>query len=533
MAGADVLVVNRSRDVKGLRIAKARVVRSFLTPCDAAEAGRGGRRRPGGVACERDAMSIILVVDDEPGILGALDRALAQAGHTVLIARSGADAVRAGTARRPDIVLMDMQLQGGSGLEILPCLQHAVPGVPVILMTGNGSADSAIEAMRRGAFDYLVKPLDMAEVLTLIARAGDTLAPSDPRTAGQSPLTGMVGRSPQMIDVCKAVGQAARSDATVLIRGESGTGKELVARALHNFGARSARPFVTVNCAALPETLLESELFGHERGAFTGAAARRKGRFEQADGGTIFLDEIGDMSPGTQAKVLRILQDRSCERLGGNETLRLDVRVLCATNRDLEQLVARGGFRDDLYYRLNVLTIHLPPLRERKQDIPDLAEHFLSRPRRHQGYHVPKLSPAAVQQLMLHDWPGNVRELECCIEQSVVVCGNGVVRPEHLRLRATSVRALTGCGQELLGVLGELSRQLLAAAPGKAFDQLVAVAERQIIDEALRRTRGNLARASRLLGISRPTLRARVIRYGLRADDASGAPPSTARCGGA
>ncbi|HEX5009959.1 MAG TPA: sigma-54 dependent transcriptional regulator [Planctomycetota bacterium] len=463
-------------------------------------------------------MSTVLVVDDEPEVLGQAVRVLAQAGHVVLIARSGVDAVRTGCTRQPDIVLMDMQMEGGSGLDVLPRLQHALPLAPVILMTGHGSADSAIEAMRRGAFEYLVKPLDETELLALIARAGSTIGIAKPRDARAvapdgPPLAGMVGRSPQMIEVCKTVGQAARSDVTVLIRGESGTGKELVARALHNFSARARRPFVTVNCAAIPETLLESELFGYEKGAFTGATARRKGRFEQADGGTIFLDEVGDMSPGTQAKVLRILQDRSCERLGGNETLRLDVRVLCATNRNLEQLVARGSFREDLYYRLKVLSIHLPPLRERKEDIPDFAAAFLARPR--PGDHVPSLSSAALQRLMLHDWPGNVRELECCVEQSVVVCGNGVILPQHLGLGGAPPEGEARVHDKAQQALRSMSRQVLVDAPGSAYDRLMQAAERLVIAEALRRTRGNLSQASRLLGLSRPTLRAKVLRYGL------------------
>ena len=478
-------------------------------------------------------MSKILVVDDDPVSLRLLDRALVRDGHTVLTARCGADAVRLGGLHGPDLVLMDLQMDGLSGLDTLPQLRQIVPAAPVILMTGNGTTETAIEAMRRGAFDYLVKPLHMAELQVLIDKAISTVGLAKSRLAPVPvrhglPAAGMVGRSSQIIEVCKSVGQAARSDVTVLIRGESGTGKELVARALHNFSARASRPFITVNCAAIPETLLESELFGCEKGAFTGATARRKGRFEQADGGTIFLDEIGDMSAGTQAKVLRILQDRTCERLGGNETLRLDVRVLGATNRDLEQLVARGGFREDLYYRLKVLSIHLPPLRERKEDIPDLAAYFLARPNKHPGDNLPTLSPAALQRLVLHAWPGNVRELECCLEQAVVVCGNGVILPEHLRLQVTPVEDGAHPRDKTLETLRGLARQVLVEAPGTAFDRLVELAERQVIAEALRRTRGNLAQASRLLGISRPTLRAKASRYGLRTDGDTVDPDSAA-----
>ena len=468
-------------------------------------------------------MSIILAVDDDDANLASVERALGQNGHTLLTARTGSNALRLGALHGPDLVLLDLQQDCAASLDTLTRLRRIVPRAPVILMSGQATADMAIEAMRRGAFDYLIKPVNMDDLRLLIDRALSTIGLAESWKAGEPergglPAAGMVGRSPQMIEVCKTVGQASCSDVTVLICGESGTGKELVARALHNFSPRQSRPFVTVNCAAIPETLLESELFGYERGAFTGALARRPGRFEQANKGTIFLDEIGDMSPGTQAKVLRILQDRSCERLGGNETLMLDVRVLAATNRDLEQLVARGAFREDLFYRLKVLSIHLPPLRERKADIPDLAAFFLAQPDMHPGGCVPSLSPAALQCLMYHDWPGNVRELECCLEQAAVVCRNGVILPEHLRLQAAPVNGDAHLGERARETLRSMSRQMLAAAPGRAFDQLMEEAERQIVSEALRHTQGNLAQASRLLGISRPTLREKMLRSGVRRD---------------
>ena len=479
-------------------------------------------------------MSVILVVDDEPSILSSLDRSLSQTGHTVLTASSGKDALAVAGARGPDVVLMDVQMDGLSGLDTLPQLKQVLPGAPVILMTGFGTMDTAIEAMKRGAFDYLVKPLHAADLHGLITKAVSTLGlarrPPAPAVAPEGlPAAGLVGRSPQMIEVCKTVGQASRSDVTVLVRGESGTGKELVARALHAFSPRARQPFVTVNCAAIPETLLESELFGYERGAFTGAVARRSGRFEQADKGTIFLDEVGDMAPGTQAKVLRILQDRTLERLGGSETLRLDVRVLAATNRNLEQLVARGVFREDLYYRLKVLSIDLPALRERKEDIPDLARAFLQQPGAHAGGHVPSLSPAALQRLMSHDWPGNVRELKSCLEQAVVVCRNGVILPEHLRLEAAPADGETQIRDKARETLRSMSRQALADAPGRAYDELIQEAERQVIAEALRRTRGNLVHASRLLGVCRPTLRLKVNRYGLKRGEGEAEAPTRAR----
>jgi DNA-binding NtrC family response regulator len=479
-----------------------------------------GARSAGSVVPELQLMSVLLVIDRDPAAHRSLAEAVERDGHVVLSACGDAEALHVCATAPPDLVLLGAGLDEAAALELLRRLKQVLPRTPVILTTELGSMESAIDAMRHGAFDYVVEPSQLAGLRELVGRALASTATCEAgatrHAAAGAPPGRMVGQSPEMMTVFKVVGQAARSDVTVLIRGESGTGKELVARALHDFSARAAGPFVAVNCAAIPEALLESELFGCEKGAFTGATARRQGRFEQSDGGTILLDEVGDMAPGTQAKVLRILQDRTCERLGGTGMLQLDVRVLAATHRDLEQLVASGAFRKDLYYRLKVLAIDLPPLRERKPDIPHLAAFFLAQQAHGPGRHPQVLAPQAVQRLLEHDWPGNVRELESCIRQALVVCTNGVILPEHLRLPVPATTLDEPLSELSEQTLRRMARHALAAAPGHAYERLVEQAERHVLAEALRVTCGNLARAALLLGISRPTLRQKLERFGLR-----------------
>jgi DNA-binding NtrC family response regulator len=351
----------------------------------------------------------------------------------------------------------------------------------------------------------------IAKALSLRRLTRDRAA-GGPTPDGET-LERIVGTSPQILEVCKLIGQVAGTDVTVLIRGESGTGKELVARAIHRYSRRKAHPFVAVNCAAIPEPLLEAELFGSEKGAYTGAFSRRIGRFEQASGGTILLDEIGDMSLAAQSKVLRVLADQIFERLGGRESVRVDVRVLAATHRDLEALVRQGRFREDLFYRVNVVPIPIPPLRERKADIPLLAEHILKRCTVPYGLDSFRLADAALKRLVAHDWPGNVRELEHCLQKAVVLSKGGVILSEHITLDGASVsHARTSVESNVEG-LREMARQHLAAAPGRAFQRLIEQAETQIIFEALQQTKGNLAQAARILGVSRPTLRDKIARY--------------------
>jgi len=462
-------------------------------------------------------MSRILVVDDERNVLTSFQKLLGKEGHEVVTARSGEQALSLLESQVPDLILMDIRMAGLSGLETFQRAKAIVPKVPVIMMTAYGTTETAIEAMKLGAFEYTLKPFDIPRLKALIGQAltmGQlmrtpvTYGAADTDTRAQR----IIGKSPKMVEVYKLIGQVAPSNVTVLIRGDSGTGKELVARAVYHHSQRSQQPFIAVNCAAIPETLLESELFGYEKGAFTGAAARKPGKFEQAHGGTIFLDEVGDMSSSTQAKVLRVLQERTCERLGGHETIRVDVRCLAATNKDLETLIQQRQFREDLYYRLNVVTITMPPLRERKDDIPLLAEYFLKRYSREFRKEGMRFSSEALERLSTHEWPGNVRELENCIKQAVVLGKSAVLMPEHLRLgqgSAVQVRS----SPESLTVLRELARQHLERAPGSAYQQLIEQVEAQLILEALKQSQGNLAQAAKLLGITRPTLREKISKY--------------------
>ena len=460
-------------------------------------------------------MSRILVVDDERNVLTSFQHLLGKKGHEVLTAKSGEQALSLLGSNSPDLILMDIRMAGLSGLETFRQAKAIVPKVPVIMMTAYGTTDTAIEAMKLGAFEYTLKPFDIPKLTALIERAlamGQLMrtpvtygvADADARTQR------IIGKSSKMVEVYKLIGQVAPSNVTVLIRGESGTGKELVARAIYHHSQRAERPFIAVNCAAIPETLLESELFGYEKGAFTGAVARKPGKFEQASGGTILLDEVGDMSPSTQAKVLRVIQEGTCERLGGHETIRVDVRLLAATNQDLEALIRARQFREDLYYRLNVVTITVPPLRERRDDIPLLAEYFLKRYGRELQKHGLRLSAEALERLSAYEWPGNVRELENCIKQAIVLATGDVLMPDHLRLGPSAQVRST---PESLNVLRELARQHLEQAPGSAHQQLMEQVEAQIILEALTQTQGNLAQAAKLMGITRPTLREKIAKY--------------------
>lgn len=462
-------------------------------------------------------MSRILVVDDERNVLTSFQKLLGKEGHEVVTARSGEQALSLLEPQAPDLILMDIRMAGLSGLETFQRAKAIAPKVPVIMMTAYGTTETAIEAMKLGAFEYTLKPFDIPRLKALIEQAltmGQLMR--TPVTYGSTDADAkvqrIIGKSPKMVEVYKLIGQIAASNVTVLIRGESGTGKELVARAIYHHSQRADRPFIAVNCAAIPETLLESELFGYEKGAFTGAAARKPGKFEQAASGTILLDEVVDMSPSTQAKVLRVLQEGTCERLGGHETIRVDVRLLAATNKDLETLIQNHQFREDLYYRLNVVTITVPPLRERKEDIPLLAEYFLKRYSREFHKERRWLSPEALERLTACEWPGNVRELENCIKQAVVLGKGEVLMPEHLRLRqGPAVQSRSA--PENLSVLRELARQHLERAPGSAYQQLIEQVEAQLILEALKQTQGNLAQAAKLLGITRPTLREKISRY--------------------
>jgi len=419
--------------------------------------------------------------------------------------------------------VLDVRLPDLSGLEVFRRLHECDTRVPVILMTGYGTADTAIEAMRLGAYEYVVKPFDPAQLRDLITRALEisrlmrvpALVAEGETDQGSDVL---VGHCPAMQDVYKAIGRVAPQDVTALILGDSGTGKELVARAIYHYSRRSQGPFLAINCAAIPESLLESELFGHEKGAFTGADRKRIGKFEQCDGGTLFLDEIGDMTPLMQTKVLRVLQDRQFERVGGDQTIKADVRLIAATNRNLEAMVGANQFRGDLYYRLNVYTIRLPPLRERLEDLPLLAGHFLRRFSRELNKDVQSIAPEALQMLLAYSWPGNVRELQSVVKQAILqATGPFLVHdflPPALGLNDEQPPHSPEVSEDLAG-LSRFIEERLCADSTNLYEEVQAVTDRQLLLQALRHTRSNLSQTARILGISRVTLRSKLSTLGI------------------
>ncbi|NUN47744.1 MAG: sigma-54-dependent Fis family transcriptional regulator [Candidatus Brocadiae bacterium] len=454
-------------------------------------------------------MATLLVIDDEPSICWAFRQLGERLGHSVRVAASAEEGLAALTPAT-DLVITDIRLPGMDGIEAVREIARLRPGLPVIVITAHGTMQTAVEAIKAGAFEYVTKPVDLAEAEGVIGRALERGAVSEEvrRLQGAADLSGIVGTTPGMQEVFKKIGAVCTTDATVLITGESGTGKELVARAIHAHSRRARRPFEAINCASLPEGLVESELFGHEKGAFTGAIRTKPGRFEAAAGGTVFLDEVGDLPAPAQAKLLRFLEDRSFTRVGGVEPLTADVRLVSATNRDLRALVAEGSYREDLFYRLNVVSIALPPLRDRKADIPRLVARFL----RDGTAPSKEISEAALERLMAHDWPGNVRELRNAVEQSVVMSRGGPVGVEHLPARV--VRQGPGPDADAAAVL--VARWFADAPEGAAWDVVTEQWERLLIARALEDARGSLSAASRKLGINRATLRKKVEKFGLR-----------------
>jgi two-component system nitrogen regulation response regulator GlnG len=442
---------------------------------------------------------------------------------TLLTASSAAEGVEAAARERPDVAILDVNLSDGSGLEAFRRIHAADPKIPVIFITGHGTTATAIEAMSMGAFEYLLKPLELDELTDLVERAFEisrlmrvpALVPED-NGAVESSET-LVGRSPAMQQVYKSIGRVAPQNVTVLILGESGTGKELIARAIYHYSQRSQGPFLAINCAAIPEPLLESELFGHEKGAFTGADRRRVGKFEQCRGGTLFLDEIGDMTPLTQTKILRVLQGQSFERLGGNESIQTDVRIIAATNRNLEQMVTEETFRGDLYYRLNVYSIHLPPLRERGDDLNLLAEHFVQTFGRELNKDIRQIAPAAMDVLRRYSWPGNVRELQSVVKQTLLQATGSVLLPAFLPGYLSSPPAPADAETQTTGIVPYIHDQLRAGTTSLYAD-LHAMTDRRLLAEVLTYCTGNLSRAAKYLGISRATLRSRLAALGLSAE---------------
>jgi two-component system, NtrC family, nitrogen regulation response regulator GlnG len=471
-------------------------------------------------------MPTLLVVDDEQSVRYSFRRVFEGNGVTVLAARTAAEGLDMVRQRTPDVVVLDLQLPDRSGLDVFQEIHELDPRRPVIFITAHGTTDTAIEAMKRGAFDYLVKPVDLDRLSGVLDRAYEAarLMKVPAMLPAEDSGDRIVGRSQIMQEMSKAVGRIAPQDVNVLIVGESGTGKELVARALYQHSRRAERPFLAINCAALPETLLESELFGHEQGAFTGAVRRRIGKFEQCDGGTLFLDEIGDMTPSLQAKMLRVLQEQSFERLGSNETLETHVRVLAATNHNLEKLVEEGRFRKDLYYRLKVITIQVPPLRARLDDLAELAHYFLFRFNRELGLDFRGFAPETLERFQGYAWPGNVRELQSAIKQAMLNASGHLVLPEflpeNLALKPQTDQHLA----EAAGCLGAgfdlraLIEELLARGENGLHEKVSAAVERVLLPLVLRHTHGHQSQASEILGLNRATLRHKLRSLGLSVD---------------
>jgi two-component system nitrogen regulation response regulator GlnG len=482
-------------------------------------------------------MPSLLVVDDEPNVLYSVQKSFQSHGLNVLTAPTAAQGLDIVRRQRPDAVILDVRLADMSGLEAFDRIRQIDPRLPVIIITAFAATETAIEAMKRGAFEYLLKPLEFHQLREVVQRAlelsrfrhvpavlDDPSQPSPDRAVpGGVAADRIVGRSPAMQEIYKAVGRVASRDVTVLITGESGTGKELIARALFHHSGRVAAPFLAINCAAIPETLLEGELFGHERGAFTGADRRRIGKFEQADGGTLFLDEIGDMSAATQSKVLRVLQEQRFERLAGSETIQTDVRLIAATNKDLSAEVAAGRFRTDLFYRLNDFQIHIPPLRERREDVPLLVEYFLAQFGRTLGRTIRTVLPEVLSLLEGFDWPGNVRQLQSVLKYAVIHSAGEVLTPDCLpdNLRpgaAVAPVAVPSSGPSGLDVAA-LASSLLRAGESDLYRRICTEVDRVVLDVVLRHVNGNQVQASELLGISRTTLRAKLRASGRLKDE--------------
>ena len=449
----------------------------------------------------------ILVVDDEHLIRWSVEQVLRREGFGVVQAGTGADALRLAQAESPDLVLLDIQLPDADGLEILERLRAGDPDLPVIMITAHGGVESAVRAMKLGAHDYIIKPVNFEELTIAIRKALETrslrreVARFQAEERRGASLTDLVGESRAIRDLAALIARIAQSDATtVLLEGESGTGKDLVARIIHFESARARGAFLALNCVALPEHLLESELFGHEKGAFTDAKGLKKGLFEQADGGTVYLDEIGDMKPDLQAKLLRLIEEKSFRRVGGLRDLRVDVRIIAATNRDLGRALEEGAFRKDLYYRLKVFPLHLPPLRGRPEDILPLASHFIARFNQEMGREVREIHPEAQACLAEYAWPGNVRELRNVLERALILASGPVLHVEHLPPEVgTRVPP------------SDKAPPMALPAEGVRLEEV----ERDLVRQALEATGGNQVRAARLLGISRDALRTRMKKFGL------------------
>ena len=477
-------------------------------------------------------MDKLLLIDDEDDVRYSFKRIFSSPDLNLETAASGEEGLKVIKSFQPDLVLMDVRMGGINGLEPLRRIRQDDAKLPVIMMTAYGTTQTAIDAMKLGAYDYLLKPFDVPKLKQIVAAALKAardmrqVVACEPLLETEDYDLGIVGRSQPMQEVFKMIGQLAGSDVTALVTGESGTGKELVARAIYHNSRRNDKSYLPINCAAIPENLLESELFGHEKGSFTGAISQRIGKFEQCDKGTLFLDEIGDMTLSTQAKILRVLQSGTIERVGGNKPIVVDVRIIAATNKRLEEAVASREFREDLFYRLNVVRVSLPTLRERREDIPLLIDYFLKTISSAEGRKPKSILEDAQERLMQHDWPGNVRELENVIRRTIVMAKGEAIRADDLPTDIRSVGRDPAGTSQVLGQaepplaatidLGTISAKLFHWAKERPDIAVLPAVERELIAHALRETNGNQVRAAKLLGITRATLRKRIEKFSIK-----------------
>ena len=480
-------------------------------------------------------MDKLLLIDDEDDVRYSFKRIFSSPDLVLETAASGEEGIEVIKTFKPDLVLMDVRMGGISGLETLRLIRQDDAKLPIIMMTAFGTTQTAIEAMKFGAYDYLLKPFDVPKLKQIVndalkaARDMKQVVACEPLLESEDYDMGIVGRSQSMQEVFKTIGQLAGSDATALITGESGTGKELVARAIYHNSQRNSQSYLPINCAAIPENLLESELFGHEKGAFTGATSQRIGKFEQCHQGTLFLDEIGDMTLATQAKILRVLQNGTIERVGGNKSINVDVRIIAATNKKLEEAVAENEFREDLFYRLNVVRVSLPPLRKRSEDIPLLIDYFLKVIAESEGSKVKSILETAQTALLNYSWPGNVRELENVIRRTIVMAKGDAIRLDDLPANVyskdgivSSIENKTFNQSEPLvsptasNDISSLAATLFQWAKSQPDLAILPVVERELVAHALRETNGNQVQASKLLGITRATLRNRIDKFGIK-----------------
>jgi DNA-binding NtrC family response regulator len=464
-------------------------------------------------------MSLILIIDDDRQLSISFTKILTQEGYETTAAFNGQQGIEQAERLQPDLVILDIRLPDMSGIEVFEIVHERFPKLPVIMITAFGNTETAIDAIQKGAYDFIYKPFDVPEMLELVKKGlvvGRCMSSPVELNPGKDTFSGheaLVGRSKQMLEVYKAIGMVSATDATVLIRGESGTGKELASRAIYNHSSRIDNPFMVINCVAIPETLMESELFGYEKGSFTGANHSRMGKIEQARGGTVLLDEVGDMPLAVQAKLLRLLQENSIERLGGKKPVDVNVRVIAATNRDLEAAVREGSFREDLYYRLSVVTITMPPLRDRKEDIDMLISYLMARLTAEMAIPNPGITDEAIEKINRYDWPGNIRELSNTLKKILIFNRGGAIQPDDIvfpdviRSEQIDAAAMTE------NIESWIRKVLSSGTREKTYDFCIDYVAALLIKEALALSGGNRSQAARILGISRPTLHAKMDKY--------------------